>query len=61
MPETLPTPSELAALLTRAGGSPVTPAMIEADLAAGAPIDAEGRMNLITYTAWLLKNHDARS
>lgn len=39
----------------------MTPAMIEADLAAGAPIDGNGKMNLILYTAWLLKHHDARS
>ncbi len=47
MPENLPTPSELAALLSKQSGASVTPAMIEADLAAGAPIEPSGHMNLI--------------
>jgi hypothetical protein len=61
MPEDLPTPAELATMLSKQSGITVTPAMIEADLAAGAPIDADGRMNLIEYVAWLAKNHDGRA
>ncbi len=53
--ESLPTPAELAAMLSKASGQPVTPAMIERDIAEGAPIDKNGRMNLIHYTAWVLK------
>lgn len=44
-----------AKMLTRAGGSPVTEAMIEADLAAGAPVNADGSINLVHYAAWLVR------
>lgn len=44
-----------AKLLTRAGGSPVTDAMIAADLAAGAPTNADGTINLVHYAAWLVR------
>ena len=27
----------------------------EADIEAGAPTNADGRLNLLTYTAWMLK------
>jgi hypothetical protein len=44
-----------AALLTRAGASPVTVEMLEADLAAGAPANPEGTLNLVHYAAWLAR------
>ena len=47
--------SDLAALLTKAGGVRVEVAWIEADLAAGAPANADGTVNLMHYTAWLAK------
>lgn len=50
------TPNELAALLTKAGGVRVEPADIEADLHAGAPANADGTINLVHYTAWLVRD-----
>ena len=45
--------ADLAALLTKAAGVRVDVAWIEADLAAGAPTNADGTVNLMHYTAWL--------
>ena len=47
-------------LLTKAGGQPVTITMIEADLAAGAPANADGTINLVHYAAWLVREMSAR-
>lgn len=44
-----------ALLLTRAGGEKVTEEMIRADLAAGAPANPDGTINLVHYAAWLVK------
>ena len=44
---------DTARLLTKAGASPVTDAMIQADVEAGAPKNADGTLNLVHYTAWL--------
>jgi hypothetical protein len=51
------TVEELAVLLTRGGGGgkPVTTEMIREDLEAGAPTTADGRINLVHYTAWLAR------
>lgn len=49
------TPANAARLLTRVGGQPVTVEMLQADLAAGAPANADGTINLVHYAAWLLK------
>jgi len=49
------TVAQLAALLTKAAGARLYVAQVRADLKAGAPADAAGRINLIHYTAWLLK------
>lgn len=58
MPEQpqLPTPSDFARLLSQAGFGPVTETQILADIEAGAPITADGRVNLLHYVAWLLKS-----
>jgi hypothetical protein len=48
-------PAELAQLLSGAGGIRVTEEDIQADLDAGAPIGADGRMNLVHFAAWLLR------
>jgi hypothetical protein len=42
----------LAALLAK-GGAKVTADMIRADMAAGAPTNADGTVNLVHYTAWM--------
>jgi hypothetical protein len=47
--------ADAARLLTKAGGKPVTVAMLEADLAAGAPANADGTFNLVHYAAWLVR------
>lgn len=52
------TVAHLIPILTRVGGYAVTPAMIEADLAAGAPVNADGTINLIHYGAWLAREVD---
>jgi len=41
-------------LLTAVGQSGVTAEMLEADIAAGAPTNPNGTINLVTYTAWML-------
>ena len=47
-------------LLTKAGGQPVTIAMLEADLAAGAPANPDGTINLVHYAAWLVREMASR-
>ena len=49
------TPADTAQLLTRAGGQPVRVETIQADLAAGAPANADGTLNLVHYAAWLVR------
>lgn len=41
-------------LLTAVGQSGITVEMLEADIAAGAPTNPNGTINLVTYTAWML-------
>ena len=45
---------DAARLLTAVGQSGVTVEMLEADIAAGAPTNPNGTINLVTYTAWML-------
>jgi len=44
-----------ARLLSKVGGERVTEEMIRADLAAGAPANTGGTINLVHYAAWLVK------
>jgi hypothetical protein len=53
--------ADLAKLLTRVGGQPVRLQMIEADLAAGAPVNADGTINLVHYAAWLVREGDGHA
>ena len=46
---------ELARLLSAAGGKRVTAEQIRADVDAGAPVGAGGRINLVHYAAWLIR------
>ncbi len=48
-------PTDAARLLSSASGLSVTPEMIDADIAAGAPTDADGTVNLVHYAAWLIR------
>ena len=58
-PTSLPV-ADAARLLTRAGGQAISVQMIEADLAAGAPANADGTMNLVHYAAWLVREMATR-
>ncbi len=42
-------------LLAKVSGERVTEEMIRADLAAGAPANRDGSINLVHYAAWLVK------
>ena len=53
-PASLPL-ADVALLLTKTGGRAVTVQMIQADLADGAPVNAEGTINLVHYAAWLVR------
>lgn len=46
---------DAARVLTRACGEPVTLEMLQADVAAGAPVNPDGTLNLVAYAAWLVK------
>jgi hypothetical protein len=47
--------ADAARLLARAGGWPITTEMVQADIAAGAPTNGDGTLNLVHYAAWLAK------
>jgi hypothetical protein len=47
--------ADAARLLSKVGGQAVTAAMLQADIAAGAPTNANGTLNLVHYTAWLVR------
>ena len=49
------TVADAARILTAAGGATVTMEMIQADIDAGAPTNADGTINLVHYTAWLAR------
>ncbi len=51
---------DLARLLGAVGGHSVTPEMIENDIVAGAPANADGTIDLVHYCAWLVKEMSAR-
>ncbi len=51
---------ELARMLSAAGGKKVTPEEIKADVDAGAPLERNGRMNLVHYMAWLMREMQSR-
>jgi hypothetical protein len=48
------TVANAAKLLTKIGAAPVSHEMIEADIAAGAPTNADGTLHLVMYAAWLV-------
>jgi len=49
------TPAQASKILAAAGNRRITEAMVRADIDAGAPVNADGTMNLMLYTAWLVK------
>lgn len=52
---------QLATLLGRASGESITDEHIKADVSAGAPVNEDGSMNLLHYTAWLASLRETRS
>ena len=51
--------AEAARMLSAAGARRITPEQIQADVVAGAPVGADGRINLIHYAAWLVREVQA--
>ncbi len=49
------TAEQLTKVLSAAGGRRITEDMIHADIEAGVPVNSDGTVNLIHYTAWLVK------
>lgn len=48
------TPEELAKLVAGAAKAEITLDMIGKDIKEGAPLNGDGTMNIVHYTAWLL-------
>ena len=49
------TKEQLIELLTKVGSSTISAESLEADIAQGAPVNEDGTINLIHYTAWLIR------
>ena len=60
MSETTPsltalTVAQAAKVLSSAGGRRIDEDMLRADIDAGAPVNADGTINLVHYAAWLIR------
>lgn len=59
LPQSLsPTRMEIPAalrIIRTAGGRSVTPELLQADIDAGVPLNADGSFNLVYYAAWLIR------
>jgi hypothetical protein len=60
MSETTPsltglTVGQAAKVLSAAGGRRITEEELRADIDAGAPVNSDGTINLVHYTAWLVR------
>lgn len=51
---------DMSRLLSAAGGRKITPEQVQADIDAGAPIGPGGRMSLVHYAAWLVREVQSR-
>lgn len=51
---------DMSRLLSAGGGKKVTPEQVQADIDAGAPGGVGGRMNLVHYAAWLVREVQTR-
>lgn len=47
--------ADAARLLSKIGGQPVSPGMLQTDLEFGAPANPNGTLNLLHYAAWLVR------
>jgi len=54
-------PSQVAQVLSAAGGDPVTTDDITSCIELGAPLNDDGTINFLAYTAWLVKEYHGRS
>jgi hypothetical protein len=46
---------DAARVFSAAAGATIDVAMLEADIAAGAPANADGTLNVVHYAAWLVR------
>ena len=51
------TPAQAAQILSAAGKRRVAEATVVADIAAGAPTNPDGTLNLVHYAAWLVREY----
>lgn len=51
---------EAARMLSAGGGKRVTIEQVQADIDAGAPVGRAGRINLVHYAAWLVREVQSR-
>lgn len=51
----------LVRLLRNAGSSTISAETLEADIAAGAPVNADGTMSLVEYAAWLCREEEGHA
>ena len=49
------TPQQTAELLTRLGSESVDAESVEDDLVNGAPVNADGSLNVMRYCAWVVR------
>ena len=49
------TAAEAASVLTQAGAKHVTTEAVAADIKLGAPTNDDGTLNLLHYTAWMIR------
>lgn len=47
--------ADLSKILTVSGSKPVTVDMVQKDIADGAPVNVDGTIDLVRFTAWLVK------
>lgn len=50
--------SELVRALKAAGSRTITEETVNADIAAGAPVNEDGTMNIFTYAAWIVREEN---
>ena len=54
------TVAQAAKVLSPVSGERITEDMLQADVEAGAPVTADGRINLVYYAAWLVQQEANR-
>lgn len=47
-------PEDLAVVLSKSAGKSVSPAQIRYHIEAGAPVNADGTVNMVHFAAWLV-------